>query len=74
MPPATDDLRRRDFDEVEIGEDEWSWMGAMTGDDLKDNLSGLRMNSGIGGTGGGAAASVGLGGGERYGTAKDSDR
>ncbi len=35
---------------------------------------GLSANAGIGGTGGGALASVGLAGGERYGMAKESER
>jgi hypothetical protein len=35
---------------------------------------GLSANAGIGGTGGGALANVGLAGGERYGMAKESER
>jgi hypothetical protein len=35
---------------------------------------GERTNSGIGGTGGGGAASLGDGGGDRYGMARDKDR
>lgn len=35
---------------------------------------GFSANAGMGGTGGGGDAMVGLGGGERYGIAKESDR
>ncbi len=38
---------------------------------LSDRFS---AKAGMGGTGGGAAAMVGLGGGERYGTAKERER